>query len=457
MSKIVFENSKGKTVIINKLTFPEAVNERVHNAIASGVFEGFLPVSVKAKRKETQVECVAQGLMPLRQYFSGIVNRKMFLDFVHEIALLIKNCEKNMINANNLDLQSDRVFIDPQTKRVKCVYWPIVNNQKENPPFVFLRNLPCELKFNPYEDIDYLEEYKTFFSGVNPFSVNNFDRMILRLLGKKSSNGHSTPSEALVGVAPVVAQVKADVGGAAQSSGIEYNPFEVPEEPKHEVLEQKEVADSFKAEQVRLMGVDEKPIPSFCFCVFCGHKNELNANFCVNCGKALVKTQAPKVEEAKEQDAKIEIEIKDEVKAEIETIEPSEDVIPSVIQETGGTTVLGDDFGGTTVLGYEEVEEPARAFLKRVDNDEKTLIAGTEFILGSDPNNCDYAIIGNKYISRKHAKIIVRDERYYIVDCKSTNKTYVDGKVIPAETEVELFDITQIRLANADFVFIIEE
>ena len=98
----------------------------------------------------------------------------------HEIALLIKNCEKNMVNANNLDLQNDKIFVDPQTKSVKCIFWPVVNNQRGNPPHLFLKQLPFELNFNPHEDNDYLETYKAFFGGINPFSVNSFEDVYKR-------------------------------------------------------------------------------------------------------------------------------------------------------------------------------------------------------------------------------------------------------------------------------------
>ena len=61
MSKISLENKKGKYIITNKLSYPEAINERVYHALATGVFEGFLPVSVSKKKKETIIECTAQG------------------------------------------------------------------------------------------------------------------------------------------------------------------------------------------------------------------------------------------------------------------------------------------------------------------------------------------------------------------------------------------------------------
>ena len=55
-----------------------------------------------------------------------------------------------------------------------------------------------------------------------------------------------------------------------------------------------------------------------------------------------------------------------------------------------------------------------------------------------------------------HADIITHDGRYYIVDKNSTNKTFVDGKVIPPDTETEIFQGTKIRLADEDFTFVIE-
>ena len=196
MSKITYEEKKGKIIIVNKLAYPEAVNERVYNAIVSGMLDGLVPITIRQKRKETRLECVVQGMVPLSQYFGGVVTKKMFLDFVHAVAVQVKTCEKNMINVNNLDLHKDLIFIDPQTKRVKCIYWPIVNNQRETSPGVFLKSLPGDLNFYQNEDKRYLETYNAFFTGVNPFAVNGFDKMILQLSGRQATGSFSSPSEA---------------------------------------------------------------------------------------------------------------------------------------------------------------------------------------------------------------------------------------------------------------------
>lgn len=411
MSKITFENKKGKITIINRLSYPETVNERVYNAVASGMFEGFLPVSIRQKRKETRIECVVQGLIPLAQYFNGIVTRKMFLDFVHEIALLIKSCEKNMVNANNLDLQTDKIFVDPQTKSVKCIFWPVVNNQRGNPPYLFLKQLPFELNFNPHEDNDYLEKYKAFFGGINPFSVNSFDRMVLKLSGKKSTGGHATPSEALSDALGGNAKSEKKETDAKKKVNIEYDPFE--DNSGH--TDERKVEREIKHDTNRI------------FCSSCGAKNQLGSNFCIQCGTKLKKDE-PVVEEKPKDNDTIDF----------------------------GTMVLGDDSGGTTVLGYDEPEEPVFPVLIRDRTDESFTIDKPIYRIGTEQKYCDLFISDNSFISRSHADLITKNERYYIIDRNSTNKTYIDGKVIPIEKEIEIFSGTRIRLANEDFTFIIE-
>lgn len=411
MSKITSKNKKGKITIINRLSYPETVNERVYNAIASGMFEGFLPVSIRQKRKETRVECVVQGLIPLTQYFNGIVTKKMFLDFVHEIALLIKNCEKNTISANNLDLQSDKIFVEPQTKSVKCVFWPVVNNQRGNPPHLFLKQLPFELNFNPHEDNDYLETYKAFFGGINPFSVNKFDRMILKLSGKKSTGGHETPSEALSGALGGDAKADKKETDTKKKVNIEYDPF----------------ADNSGHTNEKKVEREIRHDTNWIFCSSCGARNNVDANFCVQCGTKLKKEE------------------------QVERISPKDnDTIDF------GTMALGDDSGGTTVLGYDETDEPVYPTLIRLRTEEAYSVDKPTFRIGTEQSYCDLFICDNNYISRSHADIVTRDDRYYIVDRNSTNKTFVDGKVIPVEKEVEIFAGTQIRLANEDFTFNIE-
>lgn len=397
MSKIFFENKKKNTLLINKLSYPETINERIVNAIASGVLEGFIPVARKQKRKETRLECNTTGMISLNTYFQGIVSRKMFLNVVDCLIKKIKLCERNMINPNNLDFQKDRIFVDAQTKELSCVYWPIVNNQMEHQPHLFLKEIPYDITFNQHEDTSYIKTYTDFFAGLNPFSINSFDKMIQKLLGNSTQPIHS-PSEQISDDK----NAKKNYTGNQANGQIEYDPF-----------------SGTKGTQTGIGHESEKNIRTESkICNTCGTENMGEANFCTHCGKEF-------------------------------------DEVPS--KQVGGTTVLGcDTFGGTTVLGSSELDEPTYPYLIRKKNEEKISVNKPSFRIGKEKAYSDYFVSDNSAVSRSHADIITRDRRYYIIDLNSTNKTYIDGRAIPVENEVEIFSGTELRLANEDFTFYIE-
>lgn len=122
-----------------------------------------------------------------------------------------------------------------------------------------------------------------------------------------------------------------------------------------------------------------------------------------------------------------------------------------------GTTVLGADPGRTTVLGSEQLDLPNYPYLIREKSGEKILVDKPSFRIGKEKKYSDYFVVDNNAVSRSHADIITKGKRYYIIDLNSTNKTYVDGRAIAIEKEVEIFNGTKLRLANEDFVFYIDD
>lgn len=126
----------------------------------------------------------------------------------------------------------------------------------------------------------------------------------------------------------------------------------------------------------------------------------------------------------------------------------------------GGTS---GDMNGTTVLQPMSVQEGTvvlgvsgsvtNAYLTRRNTSEKITINCDEFILGKDQVSANYCILNNPSISRRHAKIVKRAGAYYIVDLHSTNFTYLNGKIVMADEEVEIKNGDVIRLSNEEFSF----
>lgn len=186
------------------------------------------------------------------------------------------------------------------------------------------------------------------------------------------------------------------------------------------------------------------PIKDAVECPLCHQKMEPEACYCTNCGCKLVgRSEALR---------KITYDPQMSPQQSPQQPDGKTDSISSV-PAGGRTTVLTDMPGGTTVLGYNEEPEISYPYLIREKTGEKIVINKPSFRLGKEKQYCDYFLSDNSAISRSHADIIERKGRYFVMDRNSTNHTYVDGRVIRPEQEVELFDGTALRLANENFTY----
>ena len=180
-------------------------------------------------------------------------------------------------------------------------------------------------------------------------------------------------------------------------------------------------------------------------CPQCHQKMDPEACYCTNCGCKLVgRSEALR---------KITYDPQTTPQPSPQQLDGGKTDSISSVPAGGLTTVLTDAPGGTTVLGYDEGSEVRYPYLVRERTGEKITINKPSFRLGKEKQYCDYFVSDNSAISRSHADIIERKGRYFVMDRNSTNHTYVDGRVIRPEQEVELFNGTTLRLANENFTY----
>lgn len=112
-------------------------------------------------------------------------------------------------------------------------------------------------------------------------------------------------------------------------------------------------------------------------------------------------------------------------------------------------------YGETTVLGAGAVQTPMQKqpYLVRLKNRERILLDKPVFRIGKEKSYVDYFISDNTAISRSHANIINKDEKFFVVDTNSTNHTFVNGEMIQSGAEIEILHGTKIQLANEEFEF----
>ena len=105
-----------------------------------------------------------------------------------------------------------------------------------------------------------------------------------------------------------------------------------------------------------------------------------------------------------------------------------------------------DDYYETTVL-YEET------IILRNSEQKDMLIYPDKFpfLIGKSKLKCDY-VIDKNVISRVHARIIKKNNNFFIEDMNSTNKTFVNGKKLEPGMAEKISKGDKITLADMDFI-----
>ena len=255
MSKVSYKFKNGKVIISNRLVYPEQVNEKVFGELSRSEYKDILPLERKSRGRDTVLSCEISGAVPLKEYFSDVMSKKVFLNIVERLIGVIKYCSERMLNTGNLYLTEESVFISPTTSRLTVIYWPVVNNMLSLPAGAFFKELINDLQLAREDDHFFVSSYKEHFSS-GLFSLNEFERFIKELIYGAEPLPERAPDEQKQ---PVVREEK----------GIAYDPFSA-------------VAAVRKS----------TPKKSQVMCPMCGELEESGAAVCSHCGSSLtVKVQ----------------------------------------------------------------------------------------------------------------------------------------------------------------------
>lgn len=102
--------------------------------------------------------------------------------------------------------------------------------------------------------------------------------------------------------------------------------------------------------------------------------------------------------------------------------------------------------------GKKKVIPKVHPYLVRVNTQDRMMVAKQNFKIGKS-SLADYTVEGNNAVSRVHAIITNKDGEYFIKDNKSTNHTYVNGKMLQDDESELLVHDSKIVLGDEEFEF----
>lgn len=122
-------------------------------------------------------------------------------------------------------------------------------------------------------------------------------------------------------------------------------------------------------------------------------------------------------------------------------------------EEDEATGLLENTESEDTMLLVENQVNMRYPKLYRVLTEETISINKPVFRLGKEKSYVDYFVTNNIAVSRSHADIVTRGNRFFVIDLNSKNHTFINDQKLPAHCEIEINDGDRLRLGNEEFVF----
>ncbi len=106
----------------------------------------------------------------------------------------------------------------------------------------------------------------------------------------------------------------------------------------------------------------------------------------------------------------------------------------------------------TEILDERSLGVPCLVPKNKHSSDEIHIVKSS-IVIGRMQDMVDY-IINNNSVGKVHAEIIVKDECYYLKDLNSRNGTYINDKKIDSNIDYSINNKDRITFANCEYVFI---
>jgi len=379
-----------------KASMGETIDEKELDRFSRVYLRGFLKPKLV---KKNLVEYTGPVGISLYERLKKPTTKRDFLFMLEQIVVAVQKLQANNMGLNSLVMNLQYVYINEVTKEIQFIYIPTAKGLQNLNLIEFIEAVAYSVKPADEKDNEFVSRFIYFFKAMKPFDINKVEAFV----AKEDRS--------------VVNTIKKQNAG---QSGFMTN------KPQHyydHYDEKKKTEDDDDPTGLLTETDDDDPTG------------------------LLVEDDDPTglLVEGGDDDATGLLGDDDEATGLLNNVDDDDDA-------TGLLTSTGDEDEATGLL----VENNANVrfpTLFRVLTEETISINKPVFRLGKERSYVDYFVTNNIAVSRSHADIITRGNKYFVKDLNSKNRTYINDQELPIHMEVEIHDGDRLKLGNEEFVF----
>jgi len=392
------------------------------------------------------------------------ISKHDFFMIIEQVVVAVQNIQNNkQLTTDSIVSDVKRVFVNRNTNEILFIYLPVKQVQMGNTLVGFVEDIIYSAKLIEEKDKDYISRFTHFFKGLQSFDADAIERFIQNedssvvSMFKHNDSGHKSGSRSGGQTSSysgnsndTVPFYEKERRGGETEPFYDYNIENEDEERGIELLrddDRNEYEDGHWTMPFRNNGSSNR---------YDNGKNTTKLRDDgrdhgeYDRGKNTTKLQKDNVDHDgygnRNGTEKLQ---KDRYGNKNGTTRLQHDDAVHEYEDGNGTTPLsGDDS-----IGRKSANERIYAKLYRVKTGEVIIINKVFFRIGSERGDADYVVSDNNTVSRNHANIIIKGGSFFIEDLNSLNHTYINGKVILAREEMEIYNGDRIQLSNEEFEF----
>lgn len=400
----------------------EPDNDDTLDKVAMGMLEnneidGLIPFTINGIDDKIIVRYDVTGLSQFSEMLGDCLKKEKILDVLEQILDVYSEVEKYLIESESIILDYEKIFYKKENGKLFFIVSPVADKNTGNPELkVFLKNYICQVRFDSTENCDYIGKMLGYLNSSSVFSETDFKYILDSQF--ESKHQEVTPEKITVSESEEIHvpeyTIKKPQYEEEASEKFADIASEVIDEPENDPEQSFKIPlDSFADDEED----DENKSKKGLFSMFFKEKDSKNKN------------KSRKKDDDSDDKFKVDFCDKDG------------EIISEMTDENATVCIRGNH-------GREKA-----SFLLRIKNNERIFIKKNNFKIGTEKKSVDYCITDNTAVSRMHAKIVKKNDIYFIVDNNSTNHTYLNDHAIKENFEMRLQDKSRIKLADEEFVF----
>lgn len=475
-----YENQGTISFLVYNLKDGDDVDTITSGMLLNNKIDGLIPYSYSQVDTKRCFKYNITSKVTLKNYFTGIVNKKRFVGVLQSIANAILECEDYLINVDKFVFDPELIYVDVSNYSAFMVCLPLADRKSD---FVsmrdFTKSIMYSVQFDQSEDCDYVAQIINFLNNSATFSIAEFKRLLEGIMVFDSGNKNnisntmhvvrqeqplepeaskpSIPTEVKPANNPVPkveanrAQIKTQKPVVQKKAP----PVSKPQKPSSNMgFEIPGMSNQAIKEEEQEKEDKHKPKKGNFFSSIFGkkEKSEVVEKKKSNVEKKVTSKPIEFNNKAiNKPNGVVNNDININPPPKIEEAYP--DLIPIEENIYEKTTVLNPQVASNDQNNKVQNNVYTHPYLVRKKTQEKIVISKEVFKLGQEPKYVDYLCANNPAVSRSHADIISRNNEYFVRDNNSTNGTFVNKVRITSNQEVKIKHEDEIVLADEVFEF----